>query len=339
MYKNAKRLIEDYMYTELTSFEFKEICYPVEKFYRFMNDDLIHNGFQYQLGLNKDTKKFNPNGNSLEGGLSFCEQEMWYLYWKNYGKKIAVVDIPDDALIWVEKDSYKANKLIITKIFDFENIEDDVWIDILKKDYHALRYIKEQTKSICKRAIKQNGLALQFIHNQTQKQCLAAVQQNGLALQYVSHYNYTYLNHKIDTIAVKQNALAVQYVYEQNDDICKLAIKIDPLAIQYIKNKTPELCELAVKLNGLALCYIKNQTEELCALAVAQNGLALEYVKKQTYDICVLAVKQDSDALQYVRDISIVMTLYDIGKAEDDKVIHSVKTRASGFVNLLKHNY
>ena len=324
--------IDNYIHHELSGHNFKNICdaYGNNKFYRFLNDDLVHNNFEYIIGLNVDTNPFNPSGDYLEGGLSFCDKPTAYLYWKNYGKKLAIVEIPNNARVWIEKESFKADKLFITKIIDFENVTDNFWLSILKNDYHVLACIKNQTKSICKAAIKKNGLALEFIRDQTAKHCLSAVKRNGLALEHVNETNHSYLNHIIDRLAVKQNGLAIEFVHNQNDDICILAVKNDPLSIQFIKSPPYKICELAVSLNGYALCYIDNQTRELCILAVEKNGLALEYVKEQTYDICALAVNQNKDALQYVRDLSMAVQLFDITRE------HNIERSNSGKIAFIK---
>lgn len=329
-----------YLHQELIGSKFNSIVGNSE-LYKFMNDDLIHNGFQYKLGLNVDTVPFNPNSNYLIGGLSFCDESTCHVYWRSYGKKVAIVKIPKDARVWIEYDSIKADKIILKNILDFDKLPDSTWIFILQDDYNALKYIKNQTYDICKEAIKQNGLALQYIKKQTKKLCVAAIKQNGLALQYVKPDIYIYLNHMIDDLAVKQNGLAIQYVHNQNDDICKSAIINDPLSIQYIKVKTPELCMLAVKLNGYSLCYINDQTEDICETAVKHRGLALQYVKNQTDEICILAVKQDPDAIHYVKDPSIFLSkeLRDILVKHDSAKLRFVKKRTKDIYNLVKYNY
>lgn len=327
-----------YHHQELTGSKFNSIV-GCNDFYKFMNDDLIHNKFQYKLGLNVDNVPFNPSGDCLNGGLSFCDESTCHIFWRSFGKKLAIVKIPNDAHVWIEFDSIKADKIILKNILDFDVLSDNLWIFILQDDYNALEYIKNQTKDICREAIKQNGLALQYIKKQTKKLCVSAIKQNGLALQYVKPDIYIYLNHMIDDLAVKQNGLAIQYVYNQNDDICKSAIINDPLAIQYIKAPTNYLCKLAVKLNGYTLCYIDDQTEEICKIAVQSKGLALEYVKDQTKDICKLAVQQNTDALQYVKDESILVEMCNIAIKQKTNKIRCVKKQTKDMYNHVKNNY
>ena len=55
----------------------------------------------------------------------------------------------------------------------------------VKQDWHALRYVKEQTESICIEAVKQNWYALQYVKEQTEEMCIEAVKESWYALRYV----------------------------------------------------------------------------------------------------------------------------------------------------------
>ena len=99
--------------TELSGAEFNEI-YKDKKFYKFLNDDLIHYNFQYGLGLNIDMRPFTPTNRCSKGGLYFCDESNSLCHWKSYGKKLAFIEIPDNARVYVEYFNFKADKLIIT---------------------------------------------------------------------------------------------------------------------------------------------------------------------------------------------------------------------------------
>lgn len=244
---------------EYSGAEFNKI-YKGIKLYKFLNNDLIHFGFRYEIGLNIDSLPFNPNGECSEGGLYFCEESKCYHFWQTFGKKIATIEIPDDARIYVEKNKFKTNKLVITDITNFFKVPDDFWIMIIKDDGFALQYVKEQTDEICKLAVQQHGGVLVYVKEQTEGICKLAVQRHGYALIYVK---------------------------KQTDEICKLAVHQNGEVLQYVKEQTNEICILAVKQNGRALCYVKNQTEELCTLAVRQNIKAYRYVNEPFRSIII----------------------------------------------------
>jgi len=106
----------------ITGVEFKKRFGNV--FYKFLSKDLVHHSFIYRLGINEDTLQFNPNGSCQTGGLYFSNLEN-ILRFLEYGPKLGLISIPDDALIYVEKYAFKTNKLILREIMDSE-------LDILK---------------------------------------------------------------------------------------------------------------------------------------------------------------------------------------------------------------
>lgn len=199
-------------YRELSGTEFNSIY--TGKLYKFLNSTLRHNGFRYEMGLNIDTQTFNPNGSCSKGGLYFCDESNCYLYWDKFGPKVAVVEIPNDARVYVEKDKFKTDRLILTEIANFSEVSDWFWINILQKDSRVLKHIKNQTDELCKTAIKQNGYCIRYVTNQTKELCMLAVQQNGMALQYVLIHTK-----EICEAAVEQNSLALEYVKHQIPDL------------------------------------------------------------------------------------------------------------------------
>jgi len=217
------------------------------KFYKFLNDDLKHYDFEYKLGLNVDILPFNPIDECSGGGLYFCEESNCHIFWKDYGKKLALIEIPDDARVYVERDKFKADKIIIKDITNFDDVPDSFWINILSKNGYA---------------VHQNGYVLEYVKNQTEEICKLAVQHHGYALKYVKEQFKT---EEICKLAVQQYGLALEYVKEQTDKICKLAVQQDGLALQYVKDPflTEEICKLAVQQNGLAYVYVKNTCEQI----------------------------------------------------------------------------
>lgn len=60
--------------------------YKDTRFYKVLNDNLIHHNFEYKVGLNIDT-----------GGFNFCEEVNIRMHMWHHGRKFAHVTIPDDA--------------------------------------------------------------------------------------------------------------------------------------------------------------------------------------------------------------------------------------------------
>jgi hypothetical protein len=291
-----KTMSEFPLYTEITGRDLKHL-----KLCKILHDDLIHNGFQYQEGLNILIDEFNPSDNCSKGGLYFCKFEDFPFY-LNYGDKIAKVTLPDDARVYVEQNKFKADQIILSDIRNISELkewnDDEFCMNIISKEkYCAMRYVKNQTPELCLAAVQQNGLALQHVKNQTPKLCMVAVQKNGWSLRYVQNQTP-----EICLVAVQQNGLTLKYVTIQTPELCLAAVREYGYALQHVKNQTPELCLAAVQQSGYALQYVQNQTPEICIAAVQQNGLALAYVETQTPEICIAAVQQNGYALQFVEN-------------------------------------
>ena len=66
-------LLSPHPFTEISGAEFN-VFYKGTKFYKFLNNNLLHKTVRYQLGLNVDHVKFDPSGTCSEGGLYFCKE-------------------------------------------------------------------------------------------------------------------------------------------------------------------------------------------------------------------------------------------------------------------------
>ena len=87
-------------------------------YYKVLHEDLIHYGFQYKLGLNIDTREFNPSGSCKSGGLYYTNKEHIIDYF-GFGVYIAEINIPVDAQIYKDpySNAWKADKIIINKYY------------------------------------------------------------------------------------------------------------------------------------------------------------------------------------------------------------------------------
>ena len=217
--------------------EFNGLC-KNKKFYKFLNDNSTHNNFQYKLGLNIDSEPFNPDSECSKGGLYFCEESECYRFWDSFGKHLAIVEIPDDAKVYVEQGKFKADKIILTKTMDFDDVADELWISMLEKNLDAFKFMKNPSYEVCKYAIGKNYKLIRYVDGplslMTEELCALAVKQNGLVLKHVlGQFKTDY----VCTLAVKQNGLALRYVHEdkQTYEMCFLAVKQNILALQYVQ--------------------------------------------------------------------------------------------------------
>lgn len=131
-----------------TGAEFNEM-YAGSVFTKLINASGFHNGLEFQTGLNVDPIDFNPTGACQPGGIYFTDINFlgsWLIY--NHIPMVNVRDvrIPDDAIVYVENDKFKANKLILGEsmaIGDLDAWHDDIFcINAVKQNLRALKYVK-----------------------------------------------------------------------------------------------------------------------------------------------------------------------------------------------------
>jgi len=238
---------------ELTGAQFNDI-YKGVKLYKFLHNNLTHYGFQYKLGLNIDTTPFKPKNTCSEGGLYFCDETTCYHHWRLYGKKVALIEIPSDAIVYVEETKFKADRLMITEIIDYDDLNDDFWINMSDHDTSALEFMKVQPYHICKRTIEQNGLAIRLIRDQTDELCKLAVKKNGDALRHVTNQTF-----EVCRLAVEQTIYAKYFVRDQSivEELCGFAVRYDWRALQFVSNQTEEMRSLAIQQDERAESYFR----------------------------------------------------------------------------------
>ena len=90
------------------------------KYYKILPKDLICKGFQYQEGLNIDTKKITPY--KCDNGLHFSDAKH-ILSFCGYGSVVAEVELPEDAVIYHFNNKSKADKIILKNLRPLWSVE------------------------------------------------------------------------------------------------------------------------------------------------------------------------------------------------------------------------
>lgn len=237
-------------------------AYPDCSFVKLTNETENHHGFQFSFGNNVDVRPFGPYGSCNVGGIYFIEDNKAY-EWIDYSNDVGPmrymrsVYITDDAQVWVFRDSFKADKIVLGPRTEISR-------DIYMKRVEILGLLTGipetmKDKQMCMRAIKQNGCALQHVPEsmKDKRLCLEAVKQNGNAIRFVP----TAIKDKeIYLEAVKQNGYVLQFIPDdvKDIDICSEAVKKDGLVLQYVPYplRLLRICEKAVRHDVRALQYV-----------------------------------------------------------------------------------
>ena len=173
---------EKYYCKEMTGKEFNKI-FGGKKYLKFTNKDENHYGFQFRDGLNEDTEVFFPHGECKGGGIYFTEKEHMYTWLTSwYHKFVREVTIPDDARVYVEREKFKADKIILSKA---SAIDDNEEVKKYFTNYNECNFSDK-------------------------KQCEAIIRKNGLFLDNIPSNRESF---RLDVLAVRQNKEAIIYVY------------------------------------------------------------------------------------------------------------------------------
>lgn len=119
--------------------EFKN-KYPDIRLYKLTNSSEIHNDFQYKTGLNIDTVWFNPYGSCSPGGIYITEEEniaCWVDGMVYYRK----VTIPDNAKVYIENNSLKVDKVILSERDLIMNLPNEILVKSFVKHPKLLNYL------------------------------------------------------------------------------------------------------------------------------------------------------------------------------------------------------
>jgi hypothetical protein len=153
--------------------DFVKLCNKFKlKLYKFTIPSEIHYGLLYKDGLNIDPQPFNQYSCS-KGGIYFCDNtqiERWITLFtnNNYVQNIREVEIPNDAIVFIEFQKYKVNKIILHPAKKIYKIYDLIKIAVMQKGI-LLQFVVEQSEELCEIAIRQNPFALKFVKEKTEK--------------------------------------------------------------------------------------------------------------------------------------------------------------------------
>jgi len=185
-----------------------------QKLYKLTNALCCHNGFQYQEGLNIDTKPLNSHPCSA-GGLYLTFEGYLYV-WLRYNNQdmtyVWDVEIPDEATVFEESlDKIKADRLILTRrrlIKDMEDWNDiplllkatlrhwgqigwlyednpDLQLRMVQYDPTLVRYIRDPSKAIQVEAVNRCGTAIMYIDEPCEEAQLEALRQDSRAYRWI----------------------------------------------------------------------------------------------------------------------------------------------------------
>ena len=140
-----------YEYTRNLSGKELNYLFPNEQFRKKIHANMCMKGFQYKIGINRDTLAFNTRNECCPGGLYFTTADFIEKFSdETYGKTIYGVRIPDEARVYIEgPDKLKADMIEIYHLMTTERINCPIEQDtqVTKKWYYNGKLHEENNSS------------------------------------------------------------------------------------------------------------------------------------------------------------------------------------------------
>lgn len=315
-------LIDDLKFTMLPGSTFKEL-FGFMCFFKVTGDPEVEKlEFIIQDGLN-EIQLTQKNG-YVDGGIVFNQQ--WNLFkglgnYTNMIKYIREVEIPDDAVVFIDHSSFRSDKLILK---ERKNIsESDVWKDIefckevLISDHRYLECIKNPSNELLNWLISKRPIAIELIDSPSDELVYKVLKDTPHMIRYIKNAKIEHYLH-----AFEQNKYAVKHIDIKKDMLDEL-IKIKPEIgliraenYQPLINKgdtyqvtyynkptiTESQSEEFIRKDPNYIRHVTNQTQKLCDLAFFLNPLSFKYFEPKfiTDQMCNDAVSHNNKMLTYV---------------------------------------
>lgn len=186
--------IISYIGKEMSGGEFNSLFSDVE-FVKLTNKSEIHNGHQFQDGLNIDIHKFDHHEQCSKGGFYFTAIKYAY-HWIYYNGIVNVmhnirkVIIPDDAKVFIESyNKYKIDKFILDPK---ETIPVNTYIDHIKYECYNIHIFEKlfntiRNKQLYLETIEWSPFMIKYIpyNERDEELCIKAVMQCRDVVEYV----------------------------------------------------------------------------------------------------------------------------------------------------------
>jgi DNA-dependent RNA polymerase auxiliary subunit epsilon len=193
----------------------------------------------------------------------------------------------------IDSESYKSNNIRLSNprcIWEDPNY----YIDIIKQNGYAIKYITHQSDTLQLEAVKQNGEAIKYIDNPSEALQMEAVKKDA--------YNIRYIKDPPETVqleVVKQKGHLIQYINNPYESVQLMAVENNPFNINHIENPTEAVKLVSVRHNRGRI-YGK-------AVRNSLESTQLEAVQKEPESISF--IKDPSETVQLAAFIDFIMVV------------------------------
>lgn len=185
-------------FSEISGYELNKLNNN-KSFYKIINKEKRHYGFTYKEGLNLDNNEFNHVSKCQKGGLYFTTLENIFKFME-WGIYYCEVNIPNEAVCYIEDNKIKANMLTIISFIKTEELEDWHNLDFcrlaIKENIDTIHYVKAFDEKMLTSIISQCPSFIQLINKKYHIKGLNIyndiVTYDGLLLEYLDDSVKTY---------------------------------------------------------------------------------------------------------------------------------------------------
>lgn len=307
--------------TLLSGNSFKDF-FPNKEFIAIVDDN-------YDLGIYEKEMKY--VNNYVNGGIEFYDNTNYINGIKNLKKAtfIVILQIPDDANVFIHVDYFVSDKLIVIDKKPIEQM--DIWDkpEIYKKIVDAnpifMKYIKNSTDNASIEMLKNKPSLIDHIDNPSDDMILASLSSAPYLFSHIKNPGI-----ELCIKAIKSSPKCIQYIDNLTEEMCIELINANKDVFEYINKPTRSMCTLALMLDGMFIKYIKDIMidKNLCELAFNNTKEAFPYIpeKYRSYEMCLDAVRYDGTYLEDIPDKYFV----------DEIMIEAVK-RTPGAIKKIKN--
>ncbi len=174
---------------------------------KLLCDDLNHNGFQYQEGLNICP---DFNFDEYNHGFFFAKQEdihKWFGIQPNLHWIVDVELLPDSQVVHMD-DKLKTDKFILK---NKRPISEELKQLAVQFNAWVIQFIKDPSEVLKQLAVQEDGFSIQLFKDPSEELQKLAVQENGLSIQFIENPSY-----QVQKLALQENGRSINYIYITN---------------------------------------------------------------------------------------------------------------------------
>lgn len=208
---------------------------------------------------------------------SFYDVNLINKYIHHENNMIAIINIPDDATVCIEKESYKTNKFKL--------------INILSSNIFYSKFTKNELKYF----LENNPYVIKYMSNPTEEEQMCVTRQFCTFVKQQTETLFEFIpnppSNEIQMYILNQHSYMIEHIKNPSEEAQMYAIQQNPYFIKHIKIPTEKVKLFATNINGNIIEFISNPSEEVQINAIKNNINAFKYIKNPTIKSQLYAIK------------------------------------------------